>query len=258
MNKKGIQTLQTISASKLKTYKTCARQYYYKYMLPYHERPADDKNVAALLGTALHRAIELKYRNGDSPTAVFQNVMSETLDEWERKNLKINAASYFTQAQKVGKDILKSFDWDKFNPIELEYAFTLPFPDNRNPLVNITGYIDLIDTSGIVVDHKSASQAPIQDELDNDVQFLIYAWAYQQLYHTQPKKVIWNHLRTAKLYEAHVMDNYDDKIEQLTQDIKGMLAATHFVRRQIDETCRKRCSFFENCYGVRSTIEDGV
>lgn len=251
---KSISGLPTISASKINVYRTCAKQYYYKYILPYNSRPQDDKNVAALLGTALHRAIELKYREGKNPSLVFQDVMNDTITEWENKHYKINAAGYYSTALKVGKDIIKSFDWNRFDPIELEYAFTLPFPNPQNPLVNITGYIDLIDRDGIVVDHKSASVAPNQDELNHNPQFILYAWAYEQLYGTRPTGIIWNHLRTARLYEANIYERYEDKIAQLTNDIIAMLENEHHARRKIDKVCKSECSFFTLCYGEKSKV----
>lgn len=246
---RSIQGLRTISASRLKVFKTCHRQYEYKYVLPHNDRPADDKNVAALLGTALHKAIELKYGEGKSPTGVFQTVMMETLDEWEKQKYKINALDYYPRAMKVGKDILNKFNWDQFNPIALEWSFTLPFPNPENAIVNITGVIDLMDMNGTIVDHKSASIAPNQDELDNDPQFILYRWAYEQAYGYKPYKVIWNHLRTGRLIEANIEHNYDLKIQRLTEDIDALIHATRFPRRQMDDVCRRKCSFFTLCYG---------
>lgn len=257
----GIPNIPTVSASKIKVYKTCARQYKYKYMIPFKDRPSEDKNVAALLGTALHKAIELKYSIDANPTAMFQNVMDETITQWEKDKVKINASSYYTQALKVGKDILRKFDWKQFTPTELEYAFTLPFPSPINPLVNVTGYIDLIDRSGnakVVVDFKSQATAPAQEELDHDPQFLLYAWAYEQIYGEKPDDIIWYHLRTDKRMIAYVQHNYKDKMSQLTEDILAMLEAKRFGRRQMDTVCKTKCSFYDLCYGTKATtiVED--
>lgn len=253
---KRIEGLPTVSASKVKTYKTCARQYQHKYVTAYNDRPAEDKNVAALLGTALHKAIEMKYSEGKSPTGIFQQVMSETIEQWENDGLNIKALDYYARAMKVGKDILKNYPWDMFNPIELEFSFTLPFPHD-NPIVNITGIIDHIDIDGSIMDHKSATYAPNQDELDNDPQFIIYYWAYEQIYKQYPYRTIWNHLRTNRQIVANIAHNYDLKLEQLTLDIEGMLANTRYPRRLMDNVCRTRCSFFTLCYGdkVNAPIE---
>jgi len=255
-----IPNIPIVSASKIKTYKTCARQYKYKYVIPFKDRPSEDKNVAALLGTALHKAIELKYSSNAAPTAIFQNVMEETITQWEKDKVKINAPGYYTQALKVGKDILRKFDWTQFTPTELEYAFTLPFPSPLNPLVNVTGYIDLVDRKRkIVVDFKSQSVAPSQEELDHDPQFLLYAWAYEQIYAEKPDNIIWYHLRTDKKMIAYVQHNYEDKIAQLTEDILAMLEAKRFGRRQMDSICKTKCSYFDLCYGTKANhvvVED--
>ena len=248
--------LQTISASKLKVFKTCAKQYYYSYIVPRGDRPERDKNVAALLGTALHKAIEERYRNNANPTVVFQTVMSETLTEWEDKEYKIIAADYYPRALSVGKEILRNFNWDWFTPLHLEYKFTLPFPNKEYPIVNITGVIDHIDSLGFIADHKSDKLAPNQDELDNNAQFIIYYWAYEQMYGHPPKGIYWNHLRTGKLIEANIANNYRDKLLQLEHDILSMLNMKYFARINMSDTCRKKCSFFEQCYGVKIELAD--
>lgn len=251
---KSIPNLPTVSASKIKVYKTCARQYQYKYVLPHNDRPIDDKNVAALLGTAIHKAIELKYDTGENPVATFQRVMDDTITQWENQKLKINMQGYYTTALKVGTDILRKFDWDQFNPIALEQAFTLPFPNASNPIANVTGFIDMIDMDGSVIDHKSKAKAPAQDELDHDPQFILYAWAYEQMYGVMPYRVIWNHVRTAKLYEANVQHFYSDKIAQLTADMVAMLDNKHYPRRQMDKVCKTECSFYALCYGDKPKV----
>src|SRR5215216_5842575 len=249
---KSIPGLMTVSASKIKVFRECGRLYKYKYIIPRADRPEDAKNVASLMGTALHRAIELKYRDDKSPTGTFQNVMDTTLDEWETAGFKINGMDYLSRSKKVGKDILTAFRWPQFNPIDLEYAFTLPFPSAENPLVNMTGYIDLIDMSGLVADHKSTVTAPNQDELDNDPQFFIYYWAYLQIHGVPPWKVVWNHLRTDKLYEAHIQQDYDFKLAQMVEDIKELVeSGPHYARKKMDSFCRTTCSFREQCYGSK-------
>jgi hypothetical protein len=253
---KGITGIPTISASRLKAFKTCAKQYYYRYITHWNDRPEEIKNVAALLGTALHAAIEQRYSANENPTLVFQTAMSDTLTEWEDKGYKIIALDYFPRALTVGKNILRNFDWDRFTPIALEHKFTLPFPNTEYPIVNITGVIDLLDFSEFVVDHKSDKSAPNQDELDNNAQFIIYYWAYQQLYDKAPKAIYWNHLRTGKLIEANIAHNYHDKLLQLESDIDAMVHTQYFARINMSETCRKRCSYFDQCYGLKVELAE--
>lgn len=250
--------LPVVSASKIKTYRTCARQYKYKYEGIRADRPEDHRNIAALLGTALHKAIEVYYREGISATGTFQRVMVDTLEEWETNNYTVHMMDYYPRAMKVGKDILNTFNWSQFTPIEVEYKFTLPFPNAENPFVNITGVIDLLDASGMIVDHKSATYAPNQNAVNHDPQFILYAWAIQQIQGVLPQRVVWNHLRTARLIDVDVYTNYADKITQLIEDMRGMLINTLYPRKLLDDTCMKRCSFYTLCYGeyAHKLIED--
>ncbi len=247
---KAMPNIPTISASKIKVYRKCQRQYKYKYVLSHNDRPKDDKSIASLMGSALHKAIELKYRDSASPTATFQNYMDNELDKWEAAGYNIVGMEYLARNKKTGREILTKFPWDRFNPLELEFNFTLPFPNAVNPLVNINGIIDMMDMDGSVVDHKSSSYKPNQDELDHDPQFLLYYWAFEQMQGVPPYKIIWNHLRTNTLIEANVAHNYEFKLEQLTEDIMAMIKpAQAYARKEMDSYCRTKCAFYSRCYG---------
>lgn len=251
-------TLPTISASKIKVFRTCNRQYYYRYILPKQQRPIEDKNIGALLGLSLHKAIERKYRAGENALAVFQDVMLTTLDEWEDKGFTVKGVEWFSKSLKDGKAILREFDWGIFDPVDLEQEFTLYFPNASAPIALINGYIDMTTTNGLVVDHKSQRRLPNQDQLNHDPQFLIYAWAYREIYGNLPTAAVWNHLRTNQLVYADVLTDFDFKLNQLTLDIDAMLNAKHFVRRQMDSVCTNECSFYALCYGLTAKQQQQV
>lgn len=256
--------LQTISASKLKIFKTCQRQYYYKYVLHPDKRPDAEYGLSALLGSSIHKAIECYYRNGDEPLLVFQEQFAGTYAQWIDEGRIVKGEEWFTKSLSDGKSMLRKFEWGKWKPKELEYRFTLPFPNKTVPLCNINGYIDFIDKcgNGIVIDFKTSNKMPKSWELDNDPQFIIYAWAYLQIYGVMPDKVYWYHLRNQRLLESHVLDNYQLKLEQLTYDIHALLQSSasigiiHHQRRSIDEVCKKQCSFYRLCYGEDNTNGD--
>lgn len=244
-------TLQTISASRIKTYKTCARQYQYKYALHKDDRPEQDKNIGALLGTSLHKAIESRYSNDSNAIQVFQDTMKTTYEEWEAAGYTIRGEEWYTRSLKDGRAILNGFDWDYWQPIALELNFTLPFPNEHTPIVLINGIIDMVDKREYVVDWKSQRKMPAQDQLDNDPQFIIYAWAYRQINGRLPKKLYWKQLRTDKLTEIDVLTGFDEKLQQLSLDIEAMLGNTHYQRRMLDSVCKTECSFYDLCFGVK-------
>lgn len=253
-------TLPTISASKIKTYRTCHKQYYYKYIMPKNHRPVEDKNIGALLGLSLHKAIERKYRAGDNPLLIFQDTMLGTLDKWEDDGFIVKGVEWFSKSLKDGKAILKGFDWDYFKPIDLEQEFTLHFPSAKNAIALVNGYIDMTTTDGWVVDHKSQRVMPTQDQLNHESQFVIYAWAYREIYGNLPSRVIWNHLRTNKIVDVDVITNFDFKLDQLVYDIESMINEDHYPRRQMDRVCTNECSFYTLCYGIKANkrVEEDV
>lgn len=251
-------TLLQISASRLKTYRTCARQYEFKYIIAREDRPDQDKNIGAMLGTALHYAIEQRYRNDSNPITVFVDKMTELYEEWESKGYTIRGEEWFSKNIKDGRKILQAFEWDVFNPIALELQFLLPFPNKDNPIVLMNGYIDLVDANGSIVDHKSQKELPTQDELNHDPQFIIYAWAYQTIYGEFPTSVIWNDLRTNRRIEIDTFTDFDRKFALLVMDIEAMMQNDRFPRRMMDKICKTKCSFYSLCYGNKASSTEGV
>lgn len=260
-----LNNLITISASRLKTFRTCQRQHYYKYTLPKGHRPEEAYSVAALLGKALHKAIEMYYRKQALPSLTFQEYMLSEYEAWEKSGIKIKGEEYLSKSLKDGKDILKKMDFSLWNPTSLELKFDLPFPNPEDAIVRINGVIDLIDITGAVIDHKSSNRMPTQEKLDHDLQFLIYTWAYQQISGYMPYKVYWNHLRNGRLLEFNITHNYEFKLEQLTRDIQALIGTQDNIeynqRRILDDVCVKECSFYTLCYGDKppaNILEDNI
>lgn len=247
--------LPTISASKLKVARTCARKYYYKYVLPHDQRPIEAKSVFALRGTALHKAIEDKYSAGHNPALTYQRVMVDTFAEWQEAGYKIVGEDYFAKALKDGKDMIKLIQWEAFIPETLEHRFSLPFPNAEAPVAMVEGIIDMITMEGSVIDHKSASKKPNLVELAHDPQFIIYRWAYEQIYDAVPYRVVWHHLKDGSIIDSRVNDNYEEKLAQLELDITGVVNMTSYPRRLLDNECRQ-CPFFTLCYSDSTPKEE--
>jgi RecB family exonuclease len=241
--------LPHISASKIKTYKTCNRQYYYKYIAPPVSQESEERNVGALIGTALHKAIETYYKEKINPALTFQAMIHSIYDEWELQGYTIKGEEWLSKNVKEGKQMLKDMQFDTFHPTALELHFSLPFPNEIEPIALMTGYIDLVDeVAYVIADHKSQRKVPAQDQLDNDAQFIIYYWAFEQLYKNPPQHIYWNHLRTSTLIEVNIANNYEDKLQQLTADVQAMLQNTHYARINLGDVCKKECAFYNLCF----------
>ena len=204
-----------LSASQIKQYVDCRFQYFDKYRL--FKFGAQD--TSGLYGTAIHKAIEMYYRNGSHPMATLQKTLSETLANWQDKGKDINYRYSYADMIGMGREMLEGFNFEQFTPKELEYKFNLPFIDN----VEMRGYIDLITDDGILVDFKTAGRKP--KSINNDWQFAIYSWAYRELNGVLPTAVYWYHMRDHSLI-AFDTSKTDQVIEQVVEATQRLVADT--------------------------------
>jgi hypothetical protein len=111
--------------------------------------------------------------------------------------------------KKIDSDIQNSFDifdFSKFKPKQSELSFNMQFYD----ICKVRGFIDLITDDEVIVDFKSAKRKP--KDLQNDPQFMLYAWVFFQMYGKWPARVIWYHLRTHEQFEFKFDWNAFDSI----------------------------------------------
>lgn len=203
----------TISASKIKTFTECSRKYYYHYI----DRIPEPVGGRALLGRCVHKAIELGFQG--------QDALSVYNEYWLRGASEVQDNSNLTKLYNEGLQMVDKYNFHQAPPIEMELGFNLPFPNEKEPLCYVQGYIDQIFQHGVIVDLKTGLRRPKAGVLDNMPQFVLYGWAYSQLYGELPRHIYWEHLRTAERIEAHisleavedVYDNAEELIERLQQ-----------------------------------------
>ena len=182
-------SLPLLSASRLKLYLECPKMYKYKYLQKGEERP----NIYAIHGSALHKAIELQYKEKAVPYTIYTDRM---LKYGTRDVLGFDQ---YARLYKEGIEILETFDTAWYIPrIEkkkpaLERWFNLPYPNAEKPICMIRGYMDLIQLDS-VVDFKSSKLKLSKKKVENDLQFIIYYWAFNQLYGYYPDRIIYHRL----------------------------------------------------------------
>jgi len=186
--------MRTLSASQLKLYRQCRQQYYDKYINRDESMP-DLQDTSGLLGTGIHRAIELYYKSGKSPLGTFVHTVRNTLNDWQDNGVSVNYYYSYADIIEQGTEILKGFNFDQFKPLHNEMSFNLPFYD----ICKVRGFMDLITEDDIIVDFKSARRRP--KDLQKDPQFMLYAWSFFQMFGRWPKSVVWYHLRTHEQIE---------------------------------------------------------
>lgn len=226
------QGLLQLSASKINVFNNCEDNYLAEYIYRYPKQ----KSTYGLLGSAVHSALERYYRYGEIPHIVFQDEINDTLRRWNNAGEAYTGYNY-SQLMTQGFDILDTFDYGLYKPLELELEFLLPFPSAQKPLCTIKGYIDLIDERGWIVDFKTAKALPRYTDI-NSIQLAVYAWAYNQLYSSAPEMTITHHLRSGTQYLADTqkLDEWYPKIEELVIRILQL-------EKRIPVRCSS-CNFF--------------
>jgi PD-(D/E)XK nuclease superfamily len=184
--------LVRLSASKLKMYQKCPRMYLARYT-----HGDSGLNIWGIIGSAAHKAIEKYYKEGTHIVPTFYQAVAQSIHP-DMEGFE-NAQSTQTT---IGKG-LAGFDPTIYTPLEvdgklqLEKYFRLPYPNKDNPICTLEGYIDMV-TEEAVIDFKTGKDKPSKKAVENDLQFVIYYWAYEQLYGRAPKSIIYHRIRDNK------------------------------------------------------------
>lgn len=219
--------MRTLSASQLKLYRQCRQQYHDKYITP-REDIVRVEDTSGLLGTGIHKAIELYYKSGKSPAGVFAATVRGTLAEWQDSGVEVNYHYSYAEVVEQGLDILSSFDFSQFKPLHNELAFNLPFYD----ICKVRGFMDLVTEDDVIVDFKSAKRKP--KDLQSDPQFMLYAWSFFQMFGRWPKSVLWYHLRTHETFEF--------KFDWAKFDTVAVQTAREIVTDDFSDLTGERCA----------------
>jgi len=228
-------SLITLSASKIKVFSACPKQFYYSYV----DKRESPKTTALILGTAVHRSIEKYYKEDANPLDVF-------IDTWNKEHEENNLLPD-TREYGCGIKMVTGYDYEKRRPVENELEFIIPFPSPNNALCQIRGFIDQVYENGFI-DLKTGKFQPKQGVLNNDPQFIVYAQAFKQLMGYDPEVVYWHHLRTSKDIFADVIS--EEKIDNVTRLVERILDAeiTGIYDKNIGMVC-SYCSYREPCLG---------
>lgn len=235
-----LSNLRTLSASKIKTFQTCNRQYKYRYV----DRVQSEKTQSLALGSAVHKAVEKIYKDRSLARDRTQVVLACYNEQVLENELPFDA-----RAMKDAVKMIDLYDFDRRDPRELELEFTFAFPNQAHPLAYINGYLDQFYDEGFL-DMKSNKYRPKQFVLDNDLQFILYAWAFKEITGYDPQLKTWLHLRTGEEFDADVVG----KLDLAQREIEKILEAevTGIYDKHTGEWCGW-CPYQEECLGRKYT-----
>lgn len=199
------------SATKIKDYMHCRSFYYDRYV----QRAQQSKDTSAIVGTAVHKAIELYYTSGKNPLYILQRTIAQELNAAQENGDVIIYRQPYVEMVQSGAEYLNGYDFTRYSNGISEVKFSLPLTDS----VTVNGVIDRITDDDIVIDYKTSSRQP--KDLSNDVQFTLYTWAFLQLYGRMPSAVYWYHFRTQTAI-AYNMADLDTKIRAIKNTCTAM------------------------------------
>lgn len=227
-----------MSASRLKTFSVCQRQYRYKYI----DKLPQEKTQNLVLGSSVHKAIERAYRDPK-----LQENRVELIIECYKNEVEQNGLELDPKALQDAAKIFDRYDFTRRTPRELELEFTLPFPNVAHPLCYINGYMDQVLDEGFV-DMKTNKYKPRQYVLDNDLQFIIYNWAFQEIHGYAPLLKVWQHLRTGDEFDADVAGKEDLAIREIEKILETEFTGVY--DKHVGDWCGW-CPYQEPCLGKK-------
>ncbi len=248
--------LRVLSASRMKTFTSCHRKYWYNYV----EQHPYIKNMGQIRGTSVHKSVEEKFR--DIKSGNVQNVDPLLVyDDTFGKEMSNSPGTVFVRSEyDLGMKMVRLYDFQGRIPAQVEQEFILPFPDSENPICMIHGFMDQVYSWGLV-DMKTTYAKPKLGVLGYDLQFILYNWAYTQLYGEKPQAVIWQHLRTGEDIIADVQG--EEKLRytiRAVQELLETLKITEWHKEAVGEipielfernpgTACMMCSYRVPCLG---------
>lgn len=216
--------MQKLSASQLKLYRECRIQYFDRYV---RRIPQTTQDSSGLWGTALHKGIESYYQGG-KPALVFQRYLTTELARLQDLGTPVNYRMTYAEMIEKGRAILESLPLTQFQPLSingqaaLEIAFDLPFYD----ICTMRGFVDMVakdvNDNVIIVDWKSSGRKPTKAALNDDPQFLLYAWVFYQQFGVLPDGVYWYHLRTNDSM-AMSLDNFWTRFDRVIETAREVV-----------------------------------
>lgn len=229
----------------LKTFMDCQYAYYLRYI----KRISITESSASAYGTAIHRTIKLGYENEldrDEWISLFKREwVVETASKPDLVYFSDNDyANKLKSGTKIITNYFDTFVEDVSHPDRVEFFFSKIGIGKHF----VTGVFDQIDRRNRVIDYKTGTK-PRVGELDYDLQFTVYSYAYRQLFGAKEKGLVLLHLPTCtEITTTRTEKDFGvliGEIDKIEKAIKNDI----FVRN-LSRSCMT-CYFMDKCLGKK-------
>lgn len=211
-----------VSFSELRTWRTCRQMYHYKYREHLEPRL---KSPALKRGAWIHDLLEAYYKGEDwrETHQALVKQFNELLEEEKE---------YYGDLPGECEYLMTLYEETYRNdkPILVEHEFK-EFPISPSSKVLLKGRIDLViedPQRGIwLVEHKTASRIPNEDERLVNPQVALYIPVVERILGTKVQGVLWNYIRTkipkrkkVELLERRYLPVNEKIISQLLREVR--------------------------------------
>lgn len=222
-----------LSASSVADFIRCPQKVLYRITKPFPEVPSREM----LTGRAIHSVLERGWVDRD----LALNILQEEKQRYKLTKAELTNLFYMVDLFFLNfKGYLKDDD-------KIEYSFKLPLYDD----VFIVGKMDRI-SGNTVFDWKSGRTSK---NLSNDVQCMIYDYAYQELFGKTPSVCI------ASLQEGTLIPYKKDKLyysevfdKIIPRMIKTLKNESYERLGMFNHSCF-RCQYKQGCLGARDVMD---
>jgi len=227
-----------LSASSISDFIKCPQKVFYRLGKSVKEVPSKEM----IIGKIAHKAIEDGWEDrGKSYDIIHKMSGTEKLSKADITNLEFYMDMFFLNF----KGLLSNKDL-------IEYNFKLPLHDD----VFLVGKIDRISNKNLF-DWKTGQKLPMN--LGNDVQCIIYDYAYKQLFKEEPSSICLASLAKGELIpyrasEIHVNELFTNIIPRMIKVVRN----SDYERLGIFNHSCFRCPYRFGCLGSSQGEEEYV
>jgi hypothetical protein len=180
------QSLKTLSASRIKTLETCS----WVYWLNYHAKVPQSQNDGALRGTICHTIFELllnkrhlkNYKRIIKKNSIDGDEAIARLVKKLAKKVELKEDNYKLLNDMILVGLKNDFFGEGGEIVKPEYAFEIT---NEDPKYQIKGFIDKpikIKKEMHIIDYKSSKYKFRGDDLEANIQAMMYSLASKKLW----------------------------------------------------------------------------
>ena len=240
------EELLRLSYYQLDDYSTCPLKYKYVHIL---RVPIMDHHTV-IYGRAMHEAVtryfQFRMNNKKMQAADLLQVFSDNFDPQGFLDAKHQEERF-----RVGKEALLRFysieEERKARPEFIEKDFSFILGNNK-----LTGRFDRVDKEedgAVIMDFKT-SEVKLQKDADKrareSLQLVLYAMAYQNIFHELPKRVELYFLESGLIGSSKVEEEDFTKLQEKIRDVSLGIRAQEFAAKPAYMACTY-CAYNQIC-----------